>query len=165
MITYKKTQLQVSQTDLKEWRVNNGHAPTSVTGPCPRCEDETTDPLVRDLPENLLMTADVFTAAPLRLQISRIIECECSEPHPKRPHGVSVGCGASWQITVKRSGAHWIVEAGDPVMAAAAMELAKEAAANDLKSIRATAEKWLAGVAALLGLFTLSGALVGKGHH
>src|ERR1039458_4938854 len=89
--------------------------------------------------------------------------CNCSADHPGRPKDAAQGCGAWWQITmVRQSDGTWRVEPGDPEMAAAATALAKEITAGELKSVRAAAEKWIAGVAAIYGLFSLAAALVAK---
>lgn len=163
MIPYRIVQVRVSQTDLEGWSAGKEDGVLSVTGACPRCGHDTRSALLTEHVEiESLLTQQEPPGGPLNFQITRSIDCACSEAHPKPANAVTAGCGASWAITAKQSQATWVVEAGDARVVAAAHALATEAATNDLKAIRATAAKWLAGVAALYGLFSLSGAVVGK---
>jgi hypothetical protein len=47
-------------------------------------------------------------------------------------------------------------------MATAASALAADIASDELKAVRSAAEKWIAGVAAIYGLFSLAAALIAK---
>ena len=144
--------------------------PTSVTGRCPRCGHSSDDSLPPPKVVEYEVADDkplVEVPAPVKYipadDQSRRIDCNCNEDHPGRPKDTTQGCGAWWQITmVRQSDGTWRVEPGDPEMAAAATALAKEITAGELKSVRAAAEKWIAGVAAIYGLFSLAAALVAK---
>jgi hypothetical protein len=171
LVHYQVSECPVTSGQLAGWKPAPEHGmPASVTGPCPRCEHSSDDslppPKVVDyaaFDDKAVAKAPAPVAHDPTHDKSRRIDCNCSADHPGRPKDATQGCGAWWQITmVRQSDGTWRVEPGDPEMAAAATALAKEITAGELKSVRAAAEKWIAGVAAIYGLFSLAAALVAK---
>ncbi|MXM62131.1 hypothetical protein GR925_01355 [Streptomyces sp. HUCO-GS316] len=92
--------------------------------------------------------------------VTRKVTCDCQVTHPGTPEG-KPGCGASWEARFYEdaTGGHAAPPA-DPRLAAAARAL--ETAGQDAESrLRTAAEKWVAGVAALLALFGIAGTVTG----
>ena len=133
----------------------------SASGKCPACDDETT---VEILNEVTTVGAVAGSALPHEARTARKIPCRCNSTHNGRPPEISQGCGRWWLVDVVRSsaGASWTLEPapGDSMLAAA--DALEQASKTQLDDVRAAAEKWLPGVAALYGLFGLAGVIAGR---
>jgi hypothetical protein len=88
------------------------------------------------------------------------VACQCETTHPNTPDGKK-GCGATMAVRfyLDASGGHAAPQT-DPRLVAAARAL--DAAGTDAeKRLRTAAEKWVAGVAAVLALFGIAGTVAG----
>jgi hypothetical protein len=93
--------------------------------------------------------------------VSRNVTCACEVTHPGTPDGKG-GCGAFWvaRFYVDGTGAHAEPQK-DPRLIVATRAL--DAAGHDSETrLRAAAEKWIAGVAAILALFGIAGTVAGS---
>nr|ADK54887.1 transferase [uncultured soil bacterium] len=59
-----------------------------LSGPCPRCAD----------PVTAVFTKEVVRR-PAADQPYVVVVCNCSAPHPRRPH-LRTGCGAYWTLVI-----------------------------------------------------------------
>lgn len=121
-------------------------------GKCPRCNDDMT------FDWQLAFVAMGEPAA--ERSVTRLVKCNCQVTHPSTPES-KVGCGASWEARFYEdaTGGHAAPQE-DPKLAAAARAL--ETAGQDAESrLRTAAEKWVAGVAAVLALFGIAGTVTG----
>ena len=148
-VPYMNAPFTPTQAQLATWEVSwqDLHA----HGPCPRCEDE--------MPFDWQLD---FVAAGTggERSVTRPVTCACEETHPGAPDG-SQGCGALWvaQFYEDATGGHAAPQK-DPRLSAAAHALAAEG--QDARSrLRTAAEKWVAGVAAVLALFSIAGTVAG----
>jgi hypothetical protein len=178
-IEFKTERLLVTDEQLESWLVsmrNEAGMPIQVRGPCPRCGHETAADIELGL---LAMTqsGQHFALPPPRERITRVVDCECDSPHPRPlPPGAAPAapsgpptpppsedsCGRWWLVSVPlAAGVDQAVRAGDQSLLDAARAV-QAALATEETRIRTSAEKWIAGVAALLTLFGLSGVVVGK---
>jgi len=136
--------------DLTSWRV--AWQDLNASGKCPRCHDGMTFDWELDY---AAMAVDAGERS-----VTREVTCACQIMHPGTPEG-KAGCGASWvtRFYQDAAGGHAAPQA-DPRLAAAARAL--ELAGQDAETrLRAAAEKWIAGVAAVLALFGIAGTVTG----
>lgn len=151
-MSYVSAAFNPKREQLASWTVEwqDMHA----AGKCPRCEDEMQFDWDVDYAEMSTMGAE--------RSVTRKVTCACegNTPHPNTPNG-KVGCGAFWvvQFYEDASGGHAVPQK-DPRLASAARAL--DAAGQDAEArLRAAAEKWVAGVAAVLALFGIAGTVTG----
>lgn len=166
-VGYRSSEVRVTAAKLAEWEVEQADPlapPTAMVGNCPRCGDQMTASLVTAAPITSSVEADLAFAPPIDLtkQLTRRIECRCSQPHVGRPADKSEGCGAFWYISLTAVDDSWALGPADPALVRAADALEAEIARTRIDDVRKTAEKWLAGLTALYGLFSVSGAVIGK---
>ena len=150
---FKNEPVLATTADLASWRVDwDGDA---AVGPCPHCTHQTKSVLDRDvvaLGERDESQTTVMT---------RKFSCACGQKHMDGSTQFNK-CGRWWYVTItKTSSEVTIAPAADTSIFPAADALAKEAEQQDAL-LRASAEKWIAGVTALLGLFGLAGLVVNK---
>lgn len=160
-VNYQKRTVGVTPEDLQGWAAADGPQShqLSVSGPCPICHFE-----YRDLVRTDVNVVDGFNddAVPNVDNLPKLCDCACAEDHPNRPEKILTGCGASWVIAViKRADGQYEVEPGD-LRYLAALRAFNEAVENELENVRKSAGNWVAGVAALLGLFSLAGLVFAK---
>ncbi|MFE4967564.1 hypothetical protein [Streptomyces sp. NPDC056660] len=94
--------------------------------------------------------------------MTRQIECSCHHDHGQ-PQGVSAGCGRYWlaRLTLQSNGLYTLAIEPDLTMLPAAVALNAAVAGQD-KAVQASAEKWTGAIAALCGLFSLTGIVTAK---
>jgi hypothetical protein len=185
---FKNERVLATDVQLMAWRVtmrNEEGLPVQVRGPCPWCGHDTS----ADVPLDVLAVAQSGVSdqlPPPRERVTRVADCQCGMPHPRPapqreatpasagPDGggdqPSAGqsappvdsCGRWWLMSVTlATDVVQPVRAGDESLLAAAKAV-QGAVAGEETRVRTSAEKWIAGVAALLALFGLSGVVVGK---
>jgi hypothetical protein len=163
----------VSDSDLADWSVTRWSTegrPERITGPCPSC----THLMEVDVEQSALSysQAGAVASAPAVERITRVVECQCGQNHPQRPPTTAkegdpplleiASCGRWFLVTITAvRGSEPEVMAGDLTMIQAAQAL-HEASKDQVTRVRAAAEKWIAGITAMLGLFSLSGVVFGK---
>jgi hypothetical protein len=151
-----------SATLLAAWTVQaEAGRPVSVRGECPHCAH----PSQVDIP-TVIVSAGIVAgeqqAPPPATTLTRQVHCACTEAH-QRPAGITAGCGRWWLATlVRRPDASWVMTpAADDSLLSTAQAL-DVALAHQRDDVTAAAQKWLAGVTALYGIFGLTGVAVGK---
>lgn len=156
MIKFANYKVAITRKDAAKWQVRRDAASDAVvaSGPCPACDASLDVPI--DL--KIVVTRAVVPAS---ARLTRTIHCTCDEDHPERPPETPAGCGRSWSLTITASGTQFSVEPGDVSLEAASQELSRAVTA-EVSTVRTSAEKWIAGVTALLGLFGISGLAIGK---
>jgi len=153
-VAYDRQVVAVTDNELAGWTANlDNTGSQQVTGPCPRCQDPTTETI--QSPEVIVAA---FTSADVKQvsSLTHLIDCACRQPHTGRPPSISEGCGGEWLITITEGSTGPKVSAGDITMLGAAKAF-NDASANELSVVRGLAKNWVQGVAALLGLFSLAG--------
>jgi len=154
-IVYRAERVSVSASQLAAWHVAAPGSTLRLTGPCPACRHSVTavvSPTGTAL-ENLSASATSATASELTVAIS----CNCGHEHKGRSRE-PIGCGRTWTALAATdgNGAVALHVADDPYLSDAA-EAWRASQANQLERLRAAAERWIAGVSALLGLLTVLG--------
>lgn len=137
--------------------------PEKIRYECPRCGSKD---LLRPLNGVVVASAtfDRTTEMDADNQLTVELKCICTDhKHPSTPKGDS-GCGASWSVTLRKTGDLWVVGAPDPqfVHDAARVVQIIEKTALSLTDVRTIAEKWLGAITTLLGLFSIAAAVIGR---
>ena len=147
---------------LRDWTVDKvDEQPVSARGRCPHCRHECEVPII------LSVVTGVRPAGADRLQpvqvLTRQFFCACNQDHQRPAGEFGTGCGRWWLAEIVRdpNGAYQCRPAASDKNLAAAQALAA-AVSQQQTAISASAEKWLAGIAALYGLFGLTGIAFGK---
>lgn len=147
--------------NLAQWKVvpQAGGLPT-LAGPCPGCGDDCRNSLEGDV---ITGGAPAAAVAPLQVEpIPRLIRCTCRKDHHPPP-GVRGGCGRYWMGRVREVGPGvWTIETETDVSLYPALTLLDARQGDEDSRIQAAAEKWLAGITALVGLFSLTGVATAK---
>jgi hypothetical protein len=156
VITYRSVWVPLDAAQTAKWKVRLAEPSGNLfaLGTCPTCSV----PLELPLPKEVVTTA---AAGGGTTRLTRTLHCNCTEPHADRPSTTPVGCGRSWSLTVVQEGDQFTVEPAAVDMIQAANELAR-VGATQVDALRASAEKWLGGVTAILGLLGIAGVAVGK---
>jgi hypothetical protein len=121
-------------------------------GKCPRCTD--------DITYDWELDHTAMSGGNGGQSVTRTVTCECATTHPGTPEG-GKGCGATIPVRfyVDATGAHAAPQPDRRLVAAAR---ALDAAGADAETrLRTAAEKWIAGVAAVLALFGIAGTVAG----
>jgi hypothetical protein len=154
MLSYLPERISVEVEQLTGWTVRSDGDDLRLNGPCPVCAQ------VFDIAVPLSTTALESVAKPKSLTVS--LPCCCTEEHAGRPEGVETGCGRKWSVQLTATGAGYDLRpAVDPNLIEAADAL-RGATGDQLATLRAAAEKWIAGIAALYGIFGLAGVTLAK---
>jgi hypothetical protein len=154
---------QVALSGWNTW-LDQGRPPIAYArGPCPKCEGAAQGwvPIgMAPVPEGELVTSESFEQMSTADQqaaaaIEIVVRCNCGHAHQE--DGAN-GCGRIWGLNVVSGGSlsEPLIPTGsfrvDPLDLAAVSEL-DEAEKTRVATIRARAEKWIAGLTALMGLF------------
>lgn len=177
-ILFKHVRITVSDADVESWIVerDSGGQPQRIKGPCPACGHETETDI--DLSVLASVQSGILPLPPASQRVTRVITCACQESHPvpKAPKKVgdadsvevdpdpdpAESCGRWWLATITlNADGEQEVHAGDPAMLKAARAVEKSIDGEEAR-VRVSAEKWIAGIAALLPLFGLTGVIAGK---
>lgn len=129
-----------------EWEDNE------ASGPCPRCGH----PMTFEL-KTILVEASIDQGAE---QLTRRVDCACEVAHPTGEIS-AVSCGAFWYATFRLPPAQpQVIPPLDPRVVVAADAFDKSAKDEELR-LRAAAEKWVSGVAAVLALLSIAATVTG----
>jgi|GEM_PF-1067109 hypothetical protein len=154
----------------QQFRLREQPSGWEYLGTCPRCE-HTTSTLVPSVGRFTPLVAFVRRESTKERRSSELVViCECSVGHDRE----ATGCGSYGKVTgIAQALATHRSSAADPWLPAgldfdsatpkelSAQLTAEKAHDQALPIIRATAEKWQAAIAGILGLFTLSGFIKG----
>lgn len=159
-IPFRNELIIITDAQVANWQVN--YANDSAGGPCPSCGDRTVATFVS---EAVSMEA-VQGGAALPQGFTRFFQCACGGTHMDGSVSRN-NCGRAWLVKVMPEGVLPPVHAADDYsLLAAATALSqdepKQDAVKEQSLIKRSAEKWIAGVTALFGLFGLGGLVVGK---
>ena len=148
---YLYERLDPQATALAAWTVNR--ARKEASGKCPKC--------LHDVTIEIRFTASSMAPGSIASPMTRYFECNCNNRHA---NGLTFedNCGRYWFAQIQPEGdipQLLPAPADAPFSAAVALH---QAANDELPRVRTAGEKWIAGVTALLGLFGLTGVVVGK---
>jgi hypothetical protein len=154
---YVVERVAVTNGRLAGWQAEPSRTELTLRGPCPTCGDSTI--------ANLARTAAVLesTTVPTSDRLTAVVECACGQSHRGRPSGAVPGCGRTWPVTAifGPGGTVTLRPAFEPDRVEAA-EAFRTTQAGQLAAVRAAADKWAAGIAALIGLAGLILPLAGR---
>jgi hypothetical protein len=163
-LAYRVERVLVTDEDLTSWtvRLDEG-VPVSAAGPCPACGHGTSYEVALHV-ASMGLAGDVDARPPSA--VTRVFECEChrshTAPEASSPAASKDNCGRWWLVTIRLDEEGQRIRAGyDDTLLGAAKALNAQVAAEE-SSVRSSAEKWIAGVTALYGLFGFSGLVLGK---
>jgi len=137
-----------------------------LSGPCPRCTHDSTFSVHKTA---IVVTAsaapdilgtdgqDAFNAATLLM-------CQCGQPHAHPKKLTITGCGAYWvarPTKVANENRYGLEPVKEPKLVAAARLVGKESVTTQA-GLRTLAEKWIPGIAAIVGVLGLAGLVVSK---
>jgi hypothetical protein len=147
---------------LAAWALSPpGQVPTSASGPCPRCGHQTDMPITTKITTGTML-AVAEPQDPARTLTVQIV-CACTGAHAGRSDADTQGCGAWWLADLAKNadGSYSLSPTVDRTWAQAAIEV-RAAAETQNADVHNAAEKWLGGIAALYGLFSLAGVITGR---
>jgi hypothetical protein len=164
-IVYRSERVPVSASQLSAWHVTALGSTLRLSGNCPACRHAVTAvvPLTGTALEGLSAPATATTpaSAPAPATVTSTlavaVSCNCGREHKGRSQE-PIGCGRTWTALAETDagGAVSLRVADDPYLSDAA-EAWRVSQTNQLEKLRSAAEKWIAGVGALLGLLTVLG--------
>jgi len=145
---YRQSRVIPAAEFLAGWTVDWGE--TSASGACPRCKHSMT----------FIWSTIVAMGGQGDNSTSRRVDCTCGMNHPA-DGDEKQSCGAFWYTTFYRdeSGDAHAAPADNRVIAAT--EALHEAQQDAQTRLRTAADKWVAGVGAVLALFGIAGTVAG----
>jgi hypothetical protein len=158
-VDYRKQRVDVTARDLRDWTLD--HDTKIASGPCPACGDN----VQYEYQPDIVVSSGGFLVKPSSPDdgTPRTIPCNCGQVHVDSAKVEHQECGRSWVVRVMPEGSHpALIPEQDPVAKALADQIAEYDRKSELTMVRAAADKWVAGVTALLGLLGLSGIAFGK---
>lgn len=136
----------------------------TLSGPCPRCKHIVSEPVV--LSADLSPAVEDFV--PSLAAGEATLRCDCGRDHEGRP-ATGHGCGAFWRLGFQwskgaESPAPVQLAAGRPATGDDLREMAEldTLDESELARVRAAADKWKTGLAALLGLIATVSVVKGR---
>lgn len=147
----------------------NPPGPLTFSGPCPQCAHVIEVSVqYRSAEEIYVASVPDASTGDDTVRPPELVMCNCVEGHavnnPKR-----LGCGYFWVARPERtdSRAEWHLQLeGRPHVARAVQALRQgptdRTNAEDRRGVQQVAEKWIPGVAALVGLLGLAGAVIAQ---
>jgi hypothetical protein len=149
MTPYERKRITATSADLAGWSGRRQGTELQVSGACPACADPTAANLA------LGMTS-LESTGPARRTLTVSVPCCCTGTHDGRPPGTLDGCGREWGATATVADDDSVTLA--PVADAHLLEAAttfRVELQGQLHAVRAAADRWTAGVVALIGLVGL----------
>ena len=133
-------------------------SPWKLKGSCPGCGDRSTH-VVR---LTAIVIAGAGTPTSEAKDTTQACQCVCETTHPGTPDG-GKGCGARWVMRVVGKPGALTVRAEDSDARREDARVIRNAVDAAEAGIGVVSEKWLPGVAALTGIFSISTAVVSGG--
>ncbi|MEH0661012.1 hypothetical protein QA860_25425 [Streptomyces stelliscabiei] len=165
VVPYRHRQYTVTDDELAGWKPHRAKVDQKILGVeglCPNCGHFTQLSVDRSVVARGQSGGRPALAPTERM--TRICDCACSEKHVSARAGEPVrGCGSWWLVTMPLD-----PNVTPPVRAATdasllpALRAMQEVTETEVSRLRSSAEKWIAAVTALIGLFGLVGVIVGK---
>ncbi|WP_238009466.1 hypothetical protein KZZ52_26625 [Dactylosporangium sp. AC04546] len=155
---YAPERITVTDAQLAGWTGELAGTDLLLSGRCPACRDSTF--------VNLALTSTSLEGAdrrPTPALLTTSVPCGCTTSHRDRPATVAGGCGRTWEVTasIAADGAVTLAAATDPYLQEAADAFRREQT-GELQAVRTAADRWTAGVVALIGLVGLVMPAVGR---
>ncbi|MEU4564536.1 hypothetical protein AB0F72_39660 [Actinoplanes sp. NPDC023936] len=149
-LPYRSERVPVSSGQLGGWRGVKVGTTVRLDGPCPACRHPTR--VVASLTSTSLEGFEPATG------LTVAFVCNCGKEHRGQPPEPPQGCGRSWSATatIGDDGTASLAPVDDPQLVEAA-EAFRLAQTGQLDRLRSAAEKWIAGITALLGLLGVAG--------
>ncbi|WP_459982164.1 hypothetical protein [Nocardioides sp. AN3] len=156
---------EVGPSSLCEWKGVASSGVLDLSGPCPRCGHDSTF--------NVHQTAIVVTASAAgstlaeafdTFNASTLFKCRCETVHAHPKKMTVEGCGAYWVARPEReqnANRYTLKPVTAPKLIAAAQLVAKESVTAH-GGLQTLAEKWIPGIAAIIGVLGLAGLVVSK---
>ncbi|WP_406393688.1 hypothetical protein OG806_24715 [Streptomyces sp. NBC_00882] len=162
-VPFRYGQYLVTDEELASWTVVRSAEGEilAVSGPCPNCGHVTR----QDVEESVVAfgQSGLAAAAAPTERMTRICECACGVDHQSAAAQPVMSCGNWWLFTIALdANATAPVRAGTDASLLPALRAVQEVTATEESTLRSSAEKWIAAVTALVGLFGLAGVVVGK---
>ncbi|MCW3842879.1 hypothetical protein ONA70_22530 [Micromonospora yasonensis] len=149
-LAHASERINVDGAQVGTWSARLAGDDVKLSGRCPACRHETNAVVA-------LQAAGLESAAsdtPEELTVS--VACLCRRAHPDRPDDGPAGCGRFWSLLLRiQPDAVTVSPANDRELDDAS-DAWREATTSQATSVRSAAEKWLAGITALYGLFGLA---------
>jgi hypothetical protein len=133
-------------------------SPAKLKGKCPGCGHWSTHVVRR----TATVIAGAGTPTSEEIDTTQACRCDCGTTHPDTPDG-GKGCGARWVMRVIGRPGALTVQAEDADTRREDARDIRDAEDAAEAGIGVVTEKWLPGVAALTGIFSLSTAVVSGG--
>jgi hypothetical protein len=159
-LLYANEFVAVSEGQVAHWEVHPGERfPSAVSGKCPVCGHDCHIEIRGEFVWGARTSAAPTSSPPA---LTRLFVCNCLNDH-SQPDGVEAGCGRYWlgTLTRRQDGTYDLAPEQDLGIVRAAAAL-NEVVANQDKAVQSAAEKWLGGVSAVYGLFSIAGLAVGR---
>ncbi|MDX3535482.1 hypothetical protein PV721_14120 [Streptomyces sp. MB09-01] len=165
MVPYRYRQHLVTDDELAAWgphRAEYDGSILGVHGPCPNCRHTTELSVERSVMARG-QSGELPALAPTA-RMTRICHCACGQEHPQPGAAEPAqNCGSWWLVTMALDpDVTPAVRAATDSSLLPALRAVQEVTATEEATLRSSAEKWIAAVTALLGLFGLAGVVVGK---
>ncbi|GAB3847474.1 hypothetical protein ACFPIJ_41735 [Dactylosporangium cerinum] len=156
MTSYERKRITATTGRLSGWTGRRQGTELVLSGACPACGDPTAANLT-------LVTTSLESIGPAPRTLTVSVPCCCSGAHTGRPDGVTDGCGREWGVTatIADDGSVTLEPVTDAHLLVAATAYRTELQ-GQLQAVRAAADKWTAGVVALIGLVGLVVPAVGR---
>lgn len=165
-LLWREAQFRLTTDSLESWEGEDTGGSLDFSGNCPRCKHDfrravepDTDIVVADA--GLAPDAAGTTSQEVLYNAATMFRCACAVQHPKRPATKTTGCGAYWvaRPTAVTHRSYTLEAVTDENLIADATLVAVEAEAAGA-GMRTLAEKWIPGIAAILGILGLAGVVV-----
>jgi hypothetical protein len=156
-VDYQSGDVDFTADDAESWKQDPAEK-LGLTGRCPRCDELSTHVVQLDFTS--IASADTPTAE--EIDTTQSCRCKCTKTHPKAPEGAD-GCGARWEMTVVGKPGDLKVRHEESETRRKQARRIFDAAEAAEQGVGVVAEKWLPGVAALTGIFSISAAVVSGG--
>ena len=162
IVSYQHHFVAITQAQINTWDPPPPHTRLPhLQGRCPVCGDHFTYQV-----KDTIVTGGQLAAAPTAPPpptLTRLIECNCQGTEGGRPQGVTRGCGSSWLVRlVQQANGSYLVTPETDLSLLPAATLFEQDSATEQTRIQQTAERWLAGITATVGLFGLTGVVTAK---
>ncbi|HSS41096.1 MAG TPA: hypothetical protein VLK37_00935 [Solirubrobacterales bacterium] len=96
---YESVSLTPDLNTVKGFEVNGVKDGVRYSGDCPRCGH----PWEKVVPDEVVVMALEAERPESEDEGIHVVQCNCTHPHPDRPDGITVGCGAYWGLRVRNA--------------------------------------------------------------
>ncbi|UWZ34145.1 hypothetical protein Drose_23150 [Dactylosporangium roseum] len=154
-LLYSAERMTIRDEQLLDWSVRELDGDLRLTGLCPACRHEsaTTVPL----------SVVAYESHVRPRSRTATVGCRCRQAHEGRPGDTpDAGCGRTWAVRAVLGADGYTLTTADDVDLVEAADALRLATGDELATLRGGAEKWIAGITAVYGIFGITGAVVGR---